>query len=274
MDLCTVETYLQPTNLDDVQDWRADWAWLAGGTWMFTQPQPQVKTLVDMQHLGWSEIECTPDGLTIGATCILSHLLQATYPPEWSAVAALHSAVHELASFKVQNVATIGGNVCLALPAGTFAPALVALGATYHLIAPNGATRDVPALAFQTGDRQTVLQPGEALRQIWIPAENLTWHVGYRRICVATAGLAVTIVVVAYNPRTRATRIAIGAATPAPQVLSFPDMPSPMAMAAALDAQCPLTAYLDNEQASAIYRRHVTLVMMQRACHDALSANL
>jgi CO/xanthine dehydrogenase FAD-binding subunit len=265
MDLYAVENYLCPTSLEEVQSWQKDWAWLAGGTWMFAQAQPQIKTLVDMQALGWAEVEIASDGMAIGATCTLSQLLQVRYPPQWHGIAALHRAVHELASFKVQNVATIGGNLCLALPAGTFAPALVALNATYHLLSLNGSTREVSAAMFQTGDRQTILQPGEVLRKIWIPAEKLHWQVDYQRICVATAGLAIAIVVVAHNPQTRHTRIVIGAAIPAPQLIILEQVPSSASLAAVLDMHLPLSRFVDDEQASAVYRRHVTLTMAQRS---------
>ena len=80
MDLHGVETYLRPTDLEGVRNWQPGWAWLAGGTWMFSEAQPQIRTLVDMQGLGWSELEVTPEGLTIGATCIMSRLLQVPYP--------------------------------------------------------------------------------------------------------------------------------------------------------------------------------------------------
>ena len=61
MDLYNVETYLRPKSLTEVSDWQPGWNWLAGGTWIFNEVQPQVKTLVDMQWLNWSEIEVTAD---------------------------------------------------------------------------------------------------------------------------------------------------------------------------------------------------------------------
>lgn len=271
MDLHQVETYLRPTDLQQIQHWQPGWAWLAGGTWMFSEPQPQVKTLVDMQELGWSELEVTPEGLTIGATCIMSHLLRFSYPEPWTAVKVLHRAVQELASFKVQNAATVTGNLCLALPASTFAPAMVALGASYEILPLEGSPYQVPALDFQTGAKQTILKPGEVLRKIRIPQASLVWQVNYRRICVATAGVAVSIVVAAYNPQTSQVRFGVGAAVAAPRLIEFAHIPSMAELVAALDTEIPLIDFMHDQSASASYRRHVTQVLMERSLQEAIN---
>ena len=265
MDLQSVETYLRLTHLAEVTGWQADWAWLAGGTWMFSQTQPQVKTLVDMQGLGWSELEVTPAGLAIGATCVMSQLLRFAYPATWPAMKGLQCAVHELASFKIQNVATVAGNLCLALPASAFAPVMVALGASYDISSLEGGSYRVAALDFQIGAKRTILKPGEVLRRIWISQESLTWRVNYRRICVATAGLAVSIVVAAHNPKTGQVRFGIGASVASPRLIEATAVPALTDLRDILEAAIPLTDFLEDSQASALYRRHVTQILMQRA---------
>ena len=270
MDLHSVETYLCPTDLKEVKNWQPGWAWLAGGTWMFSESQPQINTLVDMQGLEWSELKVTPSGLSIGATCVMNRLLQFSYPERWTAVKALQSAVHELASFKVQNVATVAGNLCLALPASTFAPVMVALGASYEILPLKGTPYWVSALDFQTGAKQTILKPGEVLRKILIPQAFLDWRVNYQRTCVATAGLAVSIVVALHNPHSQV-RFGIGACLRAPRLLEFSHVPSTTELAQALDAQIPLTDFIDDQSASAIYRRHLTQVLMERSLQEVIN---
>lgn len=269
MDLDDVETYLRPRKLEEVKNWQDGWTWLAGGTWIFSEPQPQIKTLVDMQGLGWSELAANSLGLTIGARCSMSRLVQFSYPETWTAVTALQSAVYELASFKVQNAATVSGNLCLALPASTFAPVMVMLEASYEILPLEGSPYWVSALDFQTGAKQTMLKPGEVLRKIWIPQANLEWRVNYRRICVATAGLAVSIVVAAYNPKTTEVRFGIGAAVPSPRLIKFAHVPATSELAEALDAQIPQTDFLEDET-SAVYRRHVTQVLMERSLTEVI----
>lgn len=273
MDLPNIETYLRPTDLQAVENWQQGWVWLAGGTWIFSQSQPDLKVLVDLKQLGWSEIEVMPEGLAIGATCTLAELSQWDWPSRWTSVKALLSAVYELASFKVANVATVGGNLCLALPASTFGPVMVALGASYEILSSGSPPRFVPALDFQTGAQQTILQPREVLRKIWIPLRSLEWQVSFKRICVATAGYAVSIVVGAYNPQTTSVRFGLGACVPAPRLIEFSTVPIPAEISEALDTQLPVDCFLEDERASAAYRKHVTKILMQRSLEELLCQN-
>ena len=271
MDLFTVETYLCPTQLKDIPAWSGESAWLAGGTWLFSEPRPNLKTVVDITRLGWSELEVTPEGLAIGATCVLSELLRSTYPAAWKGVTALQQAVHELASFKVQNVATVGGNLCLAIPAGTVAPAMLLLNATYEIVSPQGDSYWVSAQDFQTGARTTVLKPGDLLRKVKIPHEYLEWRVSYQRLCVASAGLGIAIVAAAYNPNTAQVRFAIGAAVPSPQLIELDRIPTAGECLDVLDRHIAHDRFLQDELASANYRRQVTQVLMQRSLQDVLN---
>jgi CO/xanthine dehydrogenase FAD-binding subunit len=270
MDLHTVETYLCPATLEDVPSWQPGWAWVAGGTWMFTESQRDLTTLIDLQGLGWSELTVTPEGLEIGATCTMSRLLQLDHPASWTAIRALQSAVHELASFKVQNVATIAGNLCLALPAGTFAPVMLLLDAQYEILPQSSAPFWVAACDFQTGARQTILQPGEVMRRIFIPEALLHWRVNYRRMCVATAGLALSIVVAAHNPQTGQVRMAIASSIPAPRLLEFQSIPTSIELEEILQSQIPLIDWIADERASALYRRHITGILMKRSLQASL----
>jgi len=141
MDLHHIDNYLLPTDINQVSNWGKDWSWLAGGTWIFSEPQPDIKTLVDIQSLGWNEIEFinSPNSpskelLAIGATCPLISLIEYPWLPEYAAVEGFRGAINALsASLKVVNVATVGGNICLALSVGTIAPIMVALNASYEI---------------------------------------------------------------------------------------------------------------------------------------------
>jgi CO/xanthine dehydrogenase FAD-binding subunit len=268
VDLHNIQTYLKPSTVDHLSQWHEGWAWLAGGTWLFSEAQPTLTTLVDMQQLGWNELEANDDGLVIGATCTMSQLLAFDYPEHWQGMKALRSAVHELASFKVQNTATIAGNLCLALPASTFAPVMLVLNAEYDLQSLSGDRRRVAARDFQVGAKQTVLRPGEVLRTIHIPANTLEWAVSFRRICVATAGIAVSIVVAARDGSTGVIRFGVGGCVPSPKMVAFDAVPSASEISAGLDAQLSISDFIDDETASAQYRRHVTAVLMERSLKE------
>ena len=245
---------MRPQDIQNITGWSENWAWLAGGTWLFSEPQAHLVTLVDMQSLGWSEIEVEGDNLVIGATCPLIKLLEYSWLPEWTAIAGLKSAVSALAaSLKVINMATVGGNICLALSVGTLAPVMVALGANYQILNLQGELRQVAASSFQIGLKKTILQPGEVLRRVLIPLENLKWKVSYQRFSFAATDPAYSIVVSAYNPSEQKFRVAIGASVEAPILLDFD-----------ADADMQNVNFLA-DATSAAYRREITAVLVTRS---------
>ena len=83
----------------------------------------------------------------------------------WPAAATLPGQCADalLGSFKVHNVATVGGNICLSLPAGPMISLAAALDGTATIWAGDGARRQVPVADFVTGERANVLRPGDLL---------------------------------------------------------------------------------------------------------------
>ena len=92
---------------------------LAGGTWLFSEPQPGLEELVDLTTLGWPAVEVTDDGLTLAATCTIRSLADLPPVPGWRSQHLVQQCARSLvASEKIWDWATVGGNICLALPAG------------------------------------------------------------------------------------------------------------------------------------------------------------
>jgi hypothetical protein len=81
MDLNTVTEIGRPASRGDLAPWRDGDAWLAGGTWLFSEPQPALTRLIDLSGLGWPALETSAEGLRIGATCTLAQLAAAEFPP-------------------------------------------------------------------------------------------------------------------------------------------------------------------------------------------------
>ena len=81
----------------------------------------------------------------------------------------LHQAANTLASKQIRQVATVGGNICTASPAGDMATALVALEAICEILSTKNEIREVPLKEFMTGVRKTTLKKNEILRSISIP---------------------------------------------------------------------------------------------------------
>ena len=69
MDLNTITSIKRPQDLGEISEWNAGCAWLAGGTWLFSEPQVQTHTLVDLETLNWPSLTVTDVGLEIASTC-------------------------------------------------------------------------------------------------------------------------------------------------------------------------------------------------------------
>src|SRR5258708_36858719 len=69
MNLTTIAEVKRPASVDDVDGWRDGYSWLAGGTWLFPEPQVAVDTLIDLDSRGWAPLTATETGLDIAATC-------------------------------------------------------------------------------------------------------------------------------------------------------------------------------------------------------------
>lgn len=193
---------------------------VAGGTWLFSQPQPQLTGLVDLMPLGWPAYERTRDGISISATCTVAQLraLAATRPdllPGRSSLARLVAdcALSFLMSFKVQHVATVGGNVALALPAAAMVSLLTALEAV-AVVWTSEDERRVPVLELVTGAGRTSLAPGEVLRSFEVSAAALTARYAFRRTSLTRFGRAAAVVVARRDDR--GTALLVTAATSRP----------------------------------------------------------
>ena len=105
--------------------------------------------------------------------CTIRDLYAFEAPPTGGAAPLFATSCEAfLASFKIWNSATVGGNICMSLPAGPMITMTVALEATYTLWAPDGSERTVDAADFVTGNHENILAPGEVLRKIDIPASR------------------------------------------------------------------------------------------------------
>ena len=128
MNLNTVTSVLRPGSADEITAWRDGYAWLAGGTWLFSEPQIATDTLIDLEQLSWLALEIVPEGLDIAATCRIAELYGFAAPPCWTAAPLIRFCCNALlASFKIWNAATVGGNICMSLPAGAMISLTVAL---------------------------------------------------------------------------------------------------------------------------------------------------
>jgi carbon-monoxide dehydrogenase medium subunit len=134
--------------------------------------RPGVDTLVDLSRIpelvGVTESADSRD-IRIGAATTHTHLQRSPLIRERAL--PLAQACREIGSPQLRNRATIGGNLVTASPANDTLTPLWALDARLTLASATGE-RSVPIRHFYTGVRRTVLQPGELLTGITIPARN------------------------------------------------------------------------------------------------------
>lgn len=259
MDLNTITEVVRRPPLDRPgADWREGDAWLAGGTWLFSVEQPGLRRLVDLTALRWDALVPSHAGLEIGATCTIRDLYSFAFPGDWIAGALFAKSCEAfLSSFKVWNSATVGGNICLSLPAGPMITLTVALEARYELWAPDGTVRTVDALDFVTGDHQNVLGPGEVLRRIDIPARALRKRATHRRFTLTRLGRSTVFLVGTQTPGTSDLLLTVTAYTARPVRMTFDAMPDASTLRRSIDA-VPAGLWFADANGTPDHRRHLT----------------
>lgn len=200
-------------------------AFLAGGSWLFSEPQEAVCGLVDLGALAWPAWTATPAGLSVAATCTIAHLRERAGRVGWSAAPLFAQCADALLmSFKIQNTATVGGNLCLGLPAGAMISLGAGLAGSVLLWSADGTERRLPVADFVTGDGHTTLAPGEVLRALEIPAASLRARTAFRKLALTPLGRS-SAVVIGRLERDGRFALAITAATIRPVVLEFDGVP-------------------------------------------------
>src|SRR5690348_3885144 len=196
MNLDTIRVVQRPASVDEITTWHTGSAWLAGGTWLFSEPQPELDTLIDLEQLGWPALEASADGLTIAATCRIAALYRFSGPSQWTALPLLWQCCDSfLASFKIWNAATVGGNLCISLPAGPMISLTAALEGVCTLWPRNAPPRQVRVIDFVTGNHRNVLRPGELLRSIHLPAATLARRTAFRHCSLTKLGRSAALLI-------------------------------------------------------------------------------
>jgi len=227
---------------------------------------------------GLDEVQYSPaEGLRLGAmvkvrTLEQHPLIRQHYP-------ALTQAAAAFAGVQIRNLATVGGNVCNASPAGDTLPALLAYDAVCHLAGPGGA-RVLPLADFFRGPSQTALQPAELLVELRLPpplpgtGALYIKHSPRSTMDIATAGVA--SVVSLAGEVCQQVRIVLGAL--APTVIRVPDAEAlltghaPDAERLQQAAQMAMAAArpIDDIRSTAAHRRAIVRPLVQRTLYYAV----
>ena len=264
MNLNTIAAVKRPKSFEEIE-WRDGHAFLAGGTWLFSEPQVSTDTLVDLEQFGWPALTVTPAGLEIAATCRIVELHDFEGPPEWQAVPLFDQCIDAfLMSFKLWIAATVGCNLCLSLPAGAMISLTAALEGVCTLWPQNGAPREVPVVDFVTGMHINVLQKGELLRSILLPAPALRKRAAMRQVSLTRHGRSAALIVATVNDDGSDFLLTVSAATPRPVQLRFARTPGAAELHRAIDERLPPDAWFQDVHGSASYKRHVTFFLAEQ----------
>jgi CO/xanthine dehydrogenase FAD-binding subunit len=271
MDLHTITRVRRPAHADEITSWEPGLAWLAGGTWLFSEPQVDVHTLIDLESLRWPPLQASEAGLEIASTCKVVDLDQFVdgAPPDWTAAPLFrHCCRSFLASFKIWNEATVGGNLCMALPAGPMISLTAALEGVCTLWPRGGEPRQVSVVDFVTGNHRNDLAPGELLRSIFLPAHALRKRFAFRRFTLTHLGRSEVLLIGTRCPMRGEFLLTITAATVRPVQLHFEGVPAADELKRAIDDAVPFDLYLDDVHGSPAHRRHLTYYFAEQIRSD------
>jgi 4-hydroxybenzoyl-CoA reductase subunit beta len=311
-------SYLQPTSLAEAlrmkSDAGPDGMFVAGGTDLYpNMKRRHQEPRVVISLMGIEEMKRL-DGWNVGTCVTLSTLSNLpTFQRSYSAVA---NAARLVSTPLLRNMGTLGGNLCLdtrcnyynqsyewrksidfcmkkdghicwvapssprcwAVSSSDVAPVMVAIGAEYRLVGPQGE-RVVPAGRFYQNDGINYLtkQPDEILVDVRLPAPNgwdAVYHKLRRRGSFDFPVLGVAAWVQWKGKEVAAARIVLGGVASYPQDVpeagaALQDSPlSAESIAAAAEAAYRPSKPMDNTDFDLSWRKQMTRVYVKRALDE------
>ncbi|SHJ84044.1 CO or xanthine dehydrogenase, FAD-binding subunit [Bradyrhizobium lablabi] len=259
MDLNTITEVAHPKSRAQLPVWTAGDAWLAGGTWLFSEPQSHLRRLIDLTDLKWPALTIGEAELSIAATCTVAQLDALACPPEWLAAPLINQCCRAyLASFKIWKTATVGGNLCMSLPAGPMISLTSALDGVCTIWKADGSEQKLRVTDFVIADERNVLAPGDLLRQIDIPLAALKRRSAFRQISLTPVGRSAALLIGSIDSGGGMT-LTITASTKRPVQLSFAKGPQAEELREAILDHIPDALYHDDVHGKPAWRKHMTL---------------
>ncbi len=257
---------------------------LAGGTALtLLQKQGLVSpgVLVDLGRIPDLDALAVEDGvLRIGAMATLRAV--ETSPRVSAHAPALCAVVGRVATVRIRNQATLGGNLAHADPAQDPPAILIVLGAELE-ITGRGGTRRIPVEELFVDVFETSLEPGEVLTAVRVPPMAPGSRIGYEKFLPRTEDDYATVAVAARldvgdDGRVADARLALAAAAAVPLrvpaaerlLVDAPvdELPVPAVVEAVVSAVDPV----DDGRGSAEYKREMAGVWVARLLRRLASA--
>lgn len=149
--------------------------YIAGGTDLMiqlTRKRRSASHVIDISGIkALRGLEVRENKLIVGA--LVTHKELDLHPEVQKSFPAIRLAAQVVGGHQIRNVGTVGGNLANASPAADMSAALLALGATVHLVGASGR-RQVSIDDFFTGSGKSVLEHGELIESVEVPLPNGT----------------------------------------------------------------------------------------------------
>ena len=273
--------YFAPTTIEEMLKLLSEYGEgaviLAGGTDLvprinYYELKPDI--LLYIGGLGLDYIREKGGGLVIGAATPTATLAVSALVAQKAG--ALAEGAIRSGSVETRNAGTIGGNLANASPAADLATPLLVMDAVLNLAGPGGE-RTVAIGEFFTGPGETILKPGEMIKEITIPpfkGKTAFLKLGRRK----SMTLSVVNVAVRLNmdaKKCTEARIAMGAMAPTPmRCLKAEEMIKGKTLDEALIGKCAAEAVaesnpVDDQRATAWYRRKAGAALVAQALKKA-----
>lgn len=210
--------YIRPNTLAEATNIFAsgEFKILAGGTDLYPtlKDRPVEADVLDISSIpDIRGIQKTETGWRIGACTTWSDISQAALP---ACFEGLQMAAREIGSIQIQNIGTIGGNLCNASPAADSVPPLLTLNAVVEIATKNGF-RTMELVEFVLGARKTALKSNEFVNAIHIPEQSAYssfQKIGARKYLIISIVMVAVALEIEANATIKNTRICVGACSP------------------------------------------------------------
>lgn len=249
---------------------------IAGGTDLLVNRPPGTQSLVDISNLGLDYVKSDDGGIAIGATICFTKIIASPILDK-QPLLVLKDSAKEIGHHNLRHIATLGGNICNAVPSADSPVALIALDTITVIKGPDGE-RTVPLVEFFTFVRETVLKPGEFLKEVRIPIQPEKTaasfqKLGRTKVDIALVNVACRLTVA--DGLIKDSRIVLGAVAPTPirakkaeSILDGKPLSDELLDEAAKTA-AEVAKPISDQRASAEYRREMSRVLVKRAILDA-----
>lgn len=276
--------YFTPTSIMEtikLLEQHGEKSWLiAGGTDLLVEKDPRVEILIDITGLGLDYIKSDSQGVRIGATTTFAAIATSSALQK-NPYVVLAQAAHQVGTPQTRSVATIGGNICHAVPSADSAPALLILEATLNIVGSSGE-RVVNIADFFLDVRKDALNKHELLTEIQLPvlpARTGTAFTKKGRVAVADLAVVNVAVRVTLNDddTCQEVRIALGAVAPVPlrarkaEAMLEGEKPREELLEKVAAQAAEEIKPISDVRSSAEYRKTLSQVLVTRALKEAVA---